>query len=90
MTWATDTGYMPTRKSVLETDEAKAFLAEKPAFQVVFDHLDLINPRIQNPAWSQLVEIWKSYMAETIIENMDVDAQMKSMAEEINELLEDQ
>jgi len=90
MTWATDTGYMPTRKSVLETDEAKAFLEEKPAFQVIFDHLDLINPRIQNPAWSQLVEIWKSYMAETVIENMDVDTQMKSMAEEINELLEDQ
>lgn len=90
MTWATDTGYMPTRKSVLSTDEAKKFLEEKPAFQVIFDNLDLINPRIQHTAWSQLVTIWKSYMAETIIENMDVSEQMKLMAEEMNELLEDQ
>lgn len=90
MTWATDTGYMPTRKSVLETEEAQKFLAEKPAFQAIFDNLDLINPRIQHKAWSQLAEIWKSYMAETIIEKMDVKEQMGYMAEEINEVLADQ
>ena len=90
MTWATDTGYMPTRKSVLETEEAQKFLAEKPAFQAIFDNLDLINPRIQNKAWSQLAEIWKSYMSKTITEKLDVQEQMGYMAEEINEILADQ
>lgn len=90
MTWATETGYMPTRKSVLDTDEALKFLEEKPAFQPVFDNIDLINPRIQHKGWSQLSEIWKSFMAETIIEGLDVQEQMEYMAKEINEVLEDQ
>lgn len=90
MTWAKETGYMPTRKSVLETDEAKAFLEEKPAFEAIFDNIDLINPRIQHPTWTQLVDVWKSYMAETIIEGLDMEEQMTYMAEEITELLEDQ
>ena len=37
MTWAEGTGYMPTRKSVLETEEGQAFLEKKPAFQAIFD-----------------------------------------------------
>lgn len=90
MTWAIETGYLPTRKSVLDTEEADKFLEEKPAFKVIFDNIDLINPRIQHKAWSPLAEIWKSYMAETIIEGLDVDTQLEHMADEINEVLEDQ
>ena len=65
-------------------------MEEKPAFQAVFDNIDLINPRIQHKAGSPLAEIWKSYMAETIIEGLDVEQQLEYMAEEINEVLEDQ
>ena len=46
MKWAEGTGYLPTRNSVLTTDEGVAFLEEKPAFQCIFDNLNLINPRI--------------------------------------------
>lgn len=90
MTWANGTGYMPTRKSVLETEEADTFLEQKPAFEAIFDNLDLITPRIQHTAWSQLVEVWKSYMAETVIEGLDMEKQTEYMVEEINELLGDQ
>jgi multiple sugar transport system substrate-binding protein len=89
MTWAKETGYMPTRNSVLHTEEGEQFLAEKPAFKCIFDNLDLINPRIQSPAWNQLITIWKNYICQTVSENMDVSKQMDQMAEEINEVLED-
>ena len=89
MIWAKETGYMPTRKSVLDTQEGQAFVAEKPAFKVIFDNLDQINPRIQHPAWSALARIWMAYMAETIHENKNVPDQMRKMAAEINEVLSD-
>lgn len=89
MTWAEGTGYMPTRKSVLETEEGKAFLEKKPAFQPIFDNLDLINPRIQHKGWSQLATIWKNSMAELIMEGGDVQEAMEMMADEINDVLGD-
>lgn len=89
MKWAEGTGYMPTRKSVLETEEGQAFLEQKPAFQAIFDNLDLINPRIQHSAWSQLSNIWKNAMAEMILENGDVQESMEQMSMEINDILSD-
>ena len=77
---------MPTRKSVLETEEGQAFLEQKPAFQAIFDNLDLINPRIQHSAWSS---IWKNAMAEMILEDGDVQDSMEQMALEINDILSD-
>lgn len=89
MTWATGTGYMPTRKSVLTTDEGVEFLKEKPAFQCIFDNLDLIQPRIQHRAWSQLANIWKNSMAELMLEGGETKEAMDTMAEEINDVLGD-
>ena len=89
MTWAEGTGYMPTRKSVLDTDEGKAFLEKKPAFQAILDNLDEINPRIQHQAWGQLATIWKNSMAEVMMEGGDVPAAMEQMADEINDVLGD-
>jgi multiple sugar transport system substrate-binding protein len=89
MLWAKETGYMPTRKSVLNTSEGQQFVAEKPAFKVIFDNLDQINPRIQHKGWSQLASIWMAYMAETIKEGKDLPSQMEKMAGEINEVLGD-
>ncbi len=89
MKWASATGYMPTRNSVLTTDEGKAFLEEKPAFQCIFDNLNLIYPRIQHPGWNQLATIWKNYMIEIMYEDVDIDSKIADMAEEIDEVLED-
>lgn len=89
MTWASETGYMPTRNSVLQTEEGEAFLAEKPAFKAVFDNLDNINPRIQHPAWSSFAKIWMETMAKSILENGDIAADMKNAVTEMNEVLSD-
>ncbi len=89
MKWAKGTGYTPTRLSVLTTDEGIKFLEEKPAFQCVFDNLDLINPRIQNAAWSELASTWKNYMDVMLNQGGDIDEESKNMVVEINEILED-
>ncbi len=89
MKWAEGTGYIPTRNSVLTTDEGIAFLEAKPAFQCIFDNLNLINPRIQNANWSELASIWMDYMNRMINEGTDVVEGSEDMAMEINEILED-
>lgn len=89
MKWAEGTGYLPTRKSVLETEEGKAFLEKKPEFQCIFDNLDLINPRIQNGAWSELATTWKNYMEAMMCENADITSQSEDMVKEINDILAD-
>lgn len=89
MTWADGTGYIPTRNSVLSSQAGDDFLKRKPAFKAVFDNLDEINPRIQHAGWNQLATIWRSYLDQIMIENSNVDVQLKNMAEEINEVLAD-
>ena len=89
MLWARETGYMPTRNSVTQTAEGKAFLAEKPAFKAVFDNLDHINPRIQHPAYSALSKVWMQEMAKVIIEGGDVASAMQKASKLIDEALQD-
>ena len=89
MKWAEGTGYMPTRKSVLETEEGVAFLQAKPAFQCIFDNLDLINPRIQNGSWSELATTWKTYMDVIMNQNGDIASNSDDMVVEIDEILAD-
>ena len=89
MEWAEGTGYLPTRNSVLNTEEGKEFLEKKPAFQCIFDNLNLINPRIQNAAWSELATTWKNYMEIMMNQDGDVTSGSNDMVTEINEILED-
>jgi len=89
MKWAEGTGYMPTRKSVLNTAEGKDFLQRKPAFKCIFDNLDNIYPRIQNKNWNQLASIWMNYLSEFYNNNVNIDKNIKQMAMEIDEVLED-
>ena len=89
MEWAEGTGYLPTRNSVLDTEEGKKFLEKKPAFQCIFDKLNLINPRIQNAAWSELATTWKNYMEIMMNQGGDITSGSNDMVTEINEILED-
>lgn len=89
MLWAEKTGYMPTRNSVLTTQEGKDFLVKKPAFQTIFDNLDNIYPRIQHPAISQVVKIWRETMAKNIIEGGDISSGLNDAKVLIDEALAD-
>lgn len=90
MEWASGSGYMPTRKSVLETQEGEDFLKEKPAFKVIFDNLDNIKPRIQHPAYPALSKEWMNAMSKSIIEDTDMQKTMEDAAKIINDTLADE
>lgn len=89
MKWAKGTGYLPTRNSVLSTEEGVKFLEEKPAFQCIFDNLNLINPRIQHSAWSELATTWKNYMEVMMNQGGDINKNSEDLVVEVNEILED-
>lgn len=89
MIWAKETGYMPTRNSVINTQAGKDFLKEKPSFQVIFDNLNNIQPRIQHPAYSQLATIWMQSLAKAVIEDQDMKTIMDNGVKQINEVLSD-
>lgn len=89
MKWAAGTGYLPTRNSVLQTEEGVEFLKEKPAFQCIFDNLNLINPRIQNAAWSELATTWKNAMDTMLVQGGDIQTESDNMVDEIDEILAD-
>ena len=72
-----------------ETEEGKKFLEQKPAFEAIFENLDLISPGIQHSAWNQASTIWVNYIDEIITEGLDVKEAMENMAAEINEVLQD-
>ena len=49
--WSVKTCYMPVRKSAMQTEAVKKFLAEFPQFQGIYDQLDNAVFEPQNPAW---------------------------------------
>jgi multiple sugar transport system substrate-binding protein len=89
LTWTKLTGYMPTRKSIINTADGKQFLADKPEFKVLIDNMDLIIPRISHKAFDAVGRSWRSNLSEMINKNIDPAVQMKKAAQEINEILAD-
>lgn len=89
MTWATDTGYLPTRKSVTETQEGLDYIAEKPGFAVVFDNLDLIRPSKSDPRYAAVSNIWRDELAKVFVEKAPLAETLDAAAALINEQLED-
>lgn len=43
--WSQNTGYMPVRKSAIESEEMQAFFAENPNFKTAVDQLPLTKPQ---------------------------------------------
>lgn len=60
--WSVDTFYMPLRKSAMQTDTVKEFLAEFPQFQGIFDQLEDAVFEPQNPAWFNARMELKGYL----------------------------
>jgi len=88
--WASGTGYLPTRNSVLTTKEADDYLAKKPEFKVILSHLSELQPRIQNKNFSQMATIWRNYLEKIFnIGVSDIKTELDTMAGEMNEVLAD-
>lgn len=88
--WADNTGYFPTRQSVLATDAVAEYLERKPAMKNVMEMTQWINPRNQNPAYDTVANLWRNQLAQIFVEGAPVQDILDDLAAEVTEELEDQ
>jgi multiple sugar transport system substrate-binding protein/sn-glycerol 3-phosphate transport system substrate-binding protein len=87
--WAESVGYLPTRKSALESEEGKAYFERWPQYKSVFDNFDSVTPRLQHPAYPEFSSVYKEVIGEMILNQADPAALMPEAAKKINEILEE-
>ncbi len=88
--WADNTGYFPTRQSVLATDAVADYLTRKPAMKNVMEMSGWINPRNQHPAYNTVANLWRDKLALIFVEGAPVQDTLDELAMEVTEELEDQ
>ncbi len=88
--WADNTGYFPTRKSVLASDACAEYLERKPAMKNVMEMSQWINPRNSNPVYDTVANIWRNGLSLIFVEGASVPEILDQIAQEVTEELEDQ
>jgi sn-glycerol 3-phosphate transport system substrate-binding protein len=87
--WAEGTGYLPTHKSVVTTEEGKKYFEKWPQYKAVFDNFDNVAPRIQHPGYPEFSKIYMEVVGRMILENADPAPLLKESVKKINEVLAD-
>jgi len=83
------TGYLLLRKSVQESAEGKAFLAEHPEYANIMSNLDNVVPRPRGAGAETARDHWEDKMALIMVENADVDSTLDACAKEMVTMLKD-
>lgn len=87
--WADQTGYFPTRQSVMKINAYQEYLERKPAMKNVVSMSGWINPRNQHPAYDTAATQWRHALARIFNEGAPVKATLNQLADTIEEILED-
>ncbi len=81
--WSDNTGYLPTRGSVVSLPEYQEYLAKKPAMDPIIKMASWINPRNQNPAYNNCGNLWRAALAEIYNNGAPVKETLDQLAVEI-------
>ncbi|MDX9863982.1 MAG: ABC transporter substrate-binding protein [Anaerolineaceae bacterium] len=80
-----ETGYMPTRYSVMELPEAQAYYVDHPTWLVSVDQLDYVEPTacgvFNAPEWQPVIQ---AAMDRIILNNEDAKTVLDEAAEQLN------
>ncbi|MFH5182036.1 ABC transporter substrate-binding protein [Paenibacillus sp. TAB 01] len=87
--WAEGTGYLPTHKSVLNTDEGKKYFEKLPQYKAVFDNFDNVVGRPQHPAYPEFSKKYMEVVGKMILENADPVPLMKDAVKDMNAIIKD-
>lgn len=87
--WAEKVGYLPTHKSVVDTEEGKAYQERWPQYKVVLENFDNVQPRIQHPLYPEFSDFYIEAVGKMVLEHGDPAQLMKEAAAEINKVLEE-
>ncbi|TNJ63245.1 ABC transporter substrate-binding protein [Paenibacillus hemerocallicola] len=87
--WADGTGYLPTHKSVINTDEGKKYFEKWPQYKVIFDNFDYVVGRPQHPAYSEFSKKYLEVVGKMLLENADPLPLLKNSVKEMNDIIKD-
>ncbi|MDQ1912242.1 ABC transporter substrate-binding protein [Paenibacillus sp. GD4] len=87
--WAEGTGYLPTHKSVVTSEQGKAYFTKLPQYKAVFDNFDNVAPRLQHPGYPEFSKIYMEVVGKMVLENADPTPLLKDSVKKINEVLAD-
>ncbi|CAM4447530.1 ABC transporter substrate-binding protein [Paenibacillus tarimensis] len=87
--WAESVGYLPTRKSAIDSDEGAQYFERWPQYRAVYEHFDNVTPRMQHPAYPEFSTVYKEVVGEMALNNADPVPLMKEAAGKINDILAD-
>ncbi|MCM3634691.1 ABC transporter substrate-binding protein [Paenibacillus camelliae] len=87
--WAESVGYLPTRKSAIDSEEGKQYFERWPQYEAVFEHFDDVTPRLQHIAYPEFRTHYIEVIGELALNNVDPAMLMPQAAERINEILAD-
>lgn len=81
------TGYMPVRKSAIDSPEMQKFFAEKPQFKVAIDQLQYAQARPASPGYKELQEVIMNEIQRAILGQATPAEALKTAADKANKLL---
>ena len=81
--WSDNTGYLPTRGSVVNLPEYQEYLAKKPAMDPIIKMASWINPRNQNPAYNNCGNLWREALGEIYNNGAPIQETLDQLAIEI-------
>lgn len=87
--WADETGYLPTHKSVIDSDEGKKYFEKWPQYKAVFDNFDNVGPRPQHPAYPEMSGIYKDIIGEMALNGKDPVPLIQENIQKMNDILSD-
>ncbi|EFU43051.1 extracellular solute-binding protein family 1 [Paenibacillus vortex V453] len=87
--WAESVGYLPTRKSAIESEEGDQYFERWPQYRSVYEHFDEVTPRMQHPAYPEFSEVYKEVVGEMVLNKKDPTPLMQDAAKKINDILAD-
>ncbi|WJH35007.1 ABC transporter substrate-binding protein [Paenibacillus aurantius] len=85
--WAESTGYLPTHKSVVTSEEGKAFFQKYPQYKAVFDNFDNVGPRPQHPGYPEMSAVYKEVVGEMALNGKDPVPLLKDSIKKMNDIL---
>jgi len=81
-------GYVPVRKSALNSLELKAFHRENPNYLVPIESLGYARPLPHHPDFYKMNELIRDMLHRLILDESDITAELERVDKEINELMD--
>lgn len=82
-----NTGYLPTRKSAIETDTIKELYKEKPQFKVAVDQLQYAEARPKSIYCAELLNLLKQSEEKIFLNNADMKTELEKLETDMNKIL---